>query len=350
MRLTGFRTFCFLALCFFHEATLSQTIHGAGSSAAKPLYQKWADAYLEKHAVSIDYQAIGSSAGIKKIKEKTTDFGASDVALSANELQQFQLIQFPSAISGVVPIVNIQGIKSGDIKLTGEVLAAIFSRTIQEWNDPAIAAINPNLHLPKNTINVVARLDGSGTTYNFADYLSRVSPVWKNKFGVDFLIKWPTDVRLAKGSSGIVDTVKKTPNSISYVDYNYVMQDHLNYVQLQNREGVFISPNPTRFESALNHSEWKTQSNFSAMLTDQMGANSWPITMGTFIIMPKIAVNPSQTIAVLKFFSWGFIEGDHHINSLDFVRLPDPIQAKIFKQMTTITNPKGERLMWSPLD
>lgn len=338
-----------LAVCSLVPLACAEPVNGAGSSAAKPLYEKWAEGYVKKNSVVVQYEPSGSSAGIKKIKEKAVDFGASDVALSAEDLQKFQLIQFPSAISGVVPIINVPGVRSGEIKFTSEVLVGIFSRQITKWNDPAIAALNPNVALPKAQIAVIARVDGSGTTYNFSDYLSKVSAAWKTTFGTNFIIKWPSDVQLVKGSSGIVATLKQTPNSISYVDYNYVVQDKLTSVQLKNADGVFVAPKPASFEAALNHSTWKTQSNFNETLTEKSGAESWPITMGTFIIMPKMAANNDKTIAALKFFSWGFMQGDSVVNSLDFVHLPDAIQAKIFKQMTSITDNKGNRLNWSPM-
>lgn len=330
-------------------AAHAETISGAGSSAAQPLYHMWATAYTQKTGTNVDYDAIGSSGGIKKIKERVIDFGASDVALSNEELLKNQMIQFPSAISGIVPVVNLPGIRSGELKLDGAILAGIFSHQITKWNDPAITALNPNLGLPKVAILVFARIDGSGSTFNFSDYLSRVSPVWKNTYGTNFLIKWPAEIQQIKGSSGIAAAVKQSAYSISYVDYNYVVQEKLTYVQLRNAEGNFVTPTPANFESALNHSTWKTQGNFNDMLTAKPGASSWPVTMGTFIIMPRVTTNNDKTIAALKFFSWGFMQGDRYVNNLDFVHLPDMIQAKIFSQMMTITDSHGNHLNWSPM-
>jgi len=342
------RLFGFLLLvpCF---AIHAESISGAGSSAAQPLYHMWATAYTQKTGMNVDYDAIGSSAGIKKIKERIIDFGASDVALSNEELLKNQMIQFPSAISGIVPVVNLPGIISGELKLNAAILAAIFSHQITKWNDQAITELNPNLGLPKAAIVVFARIDGSGSTYNFSDYLSRVSPIWKNTLGTNFLIKWPAEIQQIKGSSGIAAAVKQTAYSISYVDYNYVVQEKLTYVQLKNADGNFVNPTPANFESALNHSAWKTQGNFNDMLTEKAGSNSWPITMGTFIIMPRVTSNNDKTIGALKFFSWGFMQGDHYVNNLDFVHLPDSIQAKIFGQMMTITDSHGNHLNWSPM-
>lgn len=348
--MSGYTKTIFGLVCLVTQLTsFADPVSGAGSSAAKPLYEKWAEAYTQKTGVGVDYQPVGSSGGIKKIKEKSVDFGASDVALTAQDLLASQMIQFPSAISGVVPVVSIPGVRSGELKLTGELLAGIFSHQISVWNDPAISNLNPGILLPKANIIIIARVDGSGTTYNFSDYLSTISPSWKSTFGTNFLIKWPAQAQLVKGSSGIVSALKQTPNAISYVDYNYVVQDKLTYVQLRNADGNFVSPKPANFESALNHSGWKSLSNFNEMLTEKKGPDTWPITMGTFIIMPKMAASKEKTIAALKFFSWGFMQGDHFVNSLDFVHLPDAIQAKIFKQMTSITDNTGKPLAWSPM-
>ena len=309
----------------------------------------WASAYEKKTGVSLDYKPIGSSGGIKQIKAKGVDFGASDVALPAADLTQNKLVQFPSAISGVVPVINLPGLKEGELKLTGEILAGIFSQTITKWNDPAIATINPELTLPKIDIIPVARVDGSGTTYNFTDYLSAINPGWKSTLGTNFLIKWPAKVLQVKGSSEIAATVKKTPGAISYIDYNYVVQEKLNYCQLKNSAGKFVRPKPVGFETALNNSRWKTHSDFSQTLTNKPGLETWPIAMGTFIILPQIAPNDAKTVATIKFFIWGFMQGDHYVNHLDFVHLPDLIQAKVFKVLTEITDQKGQRLNWSAM-
>jgi phosphate transport system substrate-binding protein len=340
--------FGFLVLSL-NFSSFAEPVNGAGSSAAQPLYHMWAAAYIQKNGVEVTYDSIGSSAGIKKIKDKLVDFGASDVALSTEDLQQYQMIQFPSAISGIVPIVNLPGFKPGELKLSGPILAAIFSRQITRWNDEAIAALNPALTLPKTAIVAFARIDGSGSTYNFTDYLSRINSNWKSSFGTNFIIKWPAEIQRIKGSAGIVSAIKQTPFSISYVDYNYVVQEKLTYAQLKNADGNFVNPTPATFESALSHSSWKTQGNFNEMLTDKAGATSWPITMGTFIIMPRVTTNDEKTIAALKFFSWGFMQGDRYVNNLDFVHLPDSVQAKVFKQMMTISDSHGNHLNWSPM-
>jgi phosphate transport system substrate-binding protein len=335
-----------LAFCAAFAANASD-ITGAGSSAAKPLYTLWSDFYAKTGSPKLSYQPIGSSGGIKQIKEKAVDFGASDVALSAEDMKTFKLVCFPSAISGVVPVIHLPGIKQGELQLTGEVLADIFSRKITKWNDPALAAINPGLALPKIAIVPVARQDGSGTTYNFTDYLSKISPGWKESYGKNFTIAWPSEVTQVKGSSGIVSAVKQNAGAIGYVDYNYVVQDKLIYAKVRNRDGKFVAPTADSFATALNNSSWKTNATFEEMLTDKPGLHSWPITMGTFVIVPKIAGNPERMIATLKFFTWAFLKGDIMVDNIDFVRLPDRVQARIYNELTKITDGNGQPLQWS---
>lgn len=328
---------------------MASDVSGAGSSAAAPLYHKWAEAFLKKSGASIEYQAQGSSAGIKQIKAKTVDFGASDVALSAEDLKKHHLIQFPSAISGVVPVINIPGIKSGELRLSGEVLAAIFARKISQWNDAEISALNPNLRLPNKAIEVLVRSDGSGTTYNFTDYLSKISKDWQTSYGKNFSITWHKDLSAVKGSSNIVAGLKKTSYAISYVDFNYVIQDKLDFVQMKNHDGHFLSPSAASFSNALNASTWKSQGNFEEMLTDKAGSNSWPITMGTFVIMQQTTATPERTANALRFFSWAFMSGDQFVNSVDLVRLPDQVQARAFREMTKVSDTQGKPLAWSKL-
>ena len=342
-----YRVFIFLFVLQFCTFAIGAEITGAGSSAAKLLYAKWAEAYGRGVDVKLDYQPVGSSGGIKKIKERAADFGASDVALSPDELKRDKLICFPSAISGVVPVFNLPGIKAGELHLTGDVLADIFARKVTKWNDPAIAASNPGLTLPKTAIVVVARQDGSGTTYNFSDYLSKVSPAWKDAFGRNFTLAWPNEVVQVKGSGGIVTAVKQSVGAIGYVDYNYVVQDKLAYVKLRNRDGKFVAPTGDGFASALNNSTWKAKASFEEMLTDKPGQYTWPITMGTFVIVPQATATPQRTIATLKFFTWAFLHGDGIVDRMDFVQLPDRVQARIYNEMTKITDQSGTPLQWS---
>jgi phosphate transport system substrate-binding protein len=228
-------------------------------------------------------------------------------------------------------------------------LADIFARKIVFWDDPALTKLNPGIRLPHKLINVIARQDGSGTTYNFTDYLGKLSPSWRTSYGKNFTIKWHADITQVKGSSAIATSIENTSHSISYIDYNYVLKDKLHSVTMKNREGKFIQPSATAFESALNNSDWKARGRFEEMLTNRPGNNSWPITMGTFVVVPAVAKNPEKTIAVLKFFTWCFMNGDYLVNTVDLVRLPDSIQARIFREMTTIKDDSGELLNWAPL-
>lgn len=335
------------ALLFLSTAAHALDISGAGSSAAQPLYAKLSDASAKHGASKLNYQAIGSAAGIKQIKARSVDFGASDVAMSPQDLAHDQMVCFPTAISGVVPVFNLPGVKSGDLLLTGELLADIYARKIKTWNDPRLQTINPAVKLPASPIIVLARSDGSGTTYNFSDYLSRVSPAWKKDFGRNFTIPWAETTVTLKGSGGLVAALKTTPNAIGYVDFSYVVQDKLAYAKVRNADGKFVAPSAPAFAAALENSAWQTNGTFEEMLTDKPGAATWPITMGTFVIVPKVATHPDAMIATLKFFTWGFLYGDTIIGGVNFVRLPDRVQARIFSDFASIKDARGQSLNWS---
>lgn len=338
----------FLFFLSFSLHAFAADITGAGSSAAQPIYAKWGAAYLQQGGRTFQYQPIGSSAGIKKIKAGAVDFGASDVALDAADAEKNSLYCFPSAVSGVVPVFNLPGLKAGELQLTGEVLAAIFSGRILQWDDPAITAVNPGKRLPSLTIQPVVREDGSGTTYNFSDYLAKRSPEWKAVYGKDFLINWFSGVVKAKGSSGVSETVRKRPGAIGYIDYNYVIQDQLAHALVQNSSGRFVAPTASAFSSALQNSDWRVKADFQQMLTDRPGSKTWPITMGTFIIVPKVADDPKRAIATLEFFTWALVKGDNIVSAMDFVKLPDLVQARIYRELTTIQDKSGKPLQWSP--
>lgn len=334
------------ALALFALAAGAVEINGAGSSAAKPLYAAWSQAYADATKNAVDYDPVGSSGGIKKIKERNVDFGATDVAMSREDSDKENLICFPTSVSGVVPFVNIPGVKPGKINLSGPVLADIYMGKIKNWNDRDIAALNPGHDLPNLLIHPMARLDGSGTTYNFSDYLSRVNVDWKTHFGTNFLIQWPSSTVLVKGSDSVVKTVGSTVGAIGYADYSYILLHQLTYAKMQNHQGVFVEPSFDGFTAALTNSSWKTQAKFDEMLNDKPGNDSWPITAGTFVLIPRVTNNPEKTTAVLKFFTWGFLHGDEIAKKNGYVRLTDSLQARIFSELTRITDTKGNKLQW----
>jgi phosphate transport system substrate-binding protein len=319
-------------------------IHGAGSSAAAPLYRSWATEYQKSSGVTLAYETTGSSAGLKKIRARETDFGASDVSPSDAELAKDGLVVFPIAVTGIVPVINLPKVTESQLRLSGEVLARIFLGEITQWSAPEIAQLNPDLALPKLAIRVVARSDGSGTTYNFADFLAKVSPIWREKNGVKTGYDWPTSFLSVKGSDGVVAAVKQTSGAIGYVDYGYVKDNQLNAVQMKNAEGEFIKPSVLAIRAALISSEWTTKSSFTSTLTNLSGKGVWPITMGTFALLPKVADKPEQTQRALKFFVWGFSRGDAQIQQNNFVRLPDRMQASIFKLTATIKDTAGKSI------
>lgn len=329
--------------------TAASEITGAGSSAAKPLYEKWAQVFARQTGITLNYQPVGSSAGIRQIKSREVDFGASDVAIGSDEAAKEGLICFPSAISGVVPVVNLPRVKAGELQLTGELLTDIFAGRIRTWNDPAIAAVNPHMALPKLPIVTVVRQDGSGTTYNFTDYLSKASHAWLASRGKNFTIDWPGDARPVKGSAKVSEAVRATAGAIGYIDYNYVVQDQLVYVKLKNREGRFVAPSARSFSVALANSAWKSKARYEETLTDRPGAEAWPITMGTFVIVPRQARNAAATASTLRFFTWAFMKGDQLADGLDFVRLPDAVQARIFGELMRIVDMNGRPLQWTML-
>lgn len=318
-----------------------QTLAGAGSSAAAPIYQTWAREYQKTSGVSLTYEPIGSSGGMKKIRAGETDFGASDVAPTEAELARDGLVLFPIAITGIAPVVNLPKLGDGQLRLTGDIVARVFLGDITKWNAPEIIQINPGVSLPDLTIKVIVRSDGSGTTYNFSDYLSKVNPAWKGRNGVKSSHAWPAGFTAVKGSDGIVKAVKETSGAIGYVDYGYVKDNKLNAVQLKNLEGEFIKPSMAAFRSALAGSDWASKGAFTTMLTDKPGKGTWPITMGTFAAVPRVTDKPENTRRALKFFVWSFMNGDLLVQENNFVRLPDRVQAAAFKAITSVRDKAG---------
>ncbi|MDP2829606.1 MAG: phosphate ABC transporter substrate-binding protein PstS [Sulfuricellaceae bacterium] len=305
-------------------SALAADITGAGATFPYPIYAKWAEAYKAKTGIGMNYQSIGSGGGIKQIKAKTVDFGASDKPLKLEELEKDGLTQFPTVMGGVVPVINVDGLKEGELKLTGAVLADIFLGKVKKWNDPAIAALNKGVALPASEITVVHRSDGSGTTFLFANYLTKVSPEWKEKVGADASVAWPVGTG-GKGNEGVANFVKQIKGSIGYVESAYAKQNKMNYSQLQNKDGVYVLPTEDNFKAAAGNANWEKAPGFYEILTDQPGKASWPITGATFILMHKSQANPEQAANVLKFFDWAYTNGDTMALDLDYIPMPDNV-------------------------
>lgn len=325
-------------------AHAQSTIAGAGSSAAAPIYRIWAREYQKATGAALAYDAVGSSAGLKRIKAGETGFGASDIAPSEAELATDGLVLFPVAITGIAPVVNLPHIADGQLRLTEEVLARIFMGEIDKWSAPEIRQLNPGLALPELPIKLVARSDGSGTSYNFTDYLAKASPAWKQRFGAKAQIAWPAGVIAVKGSDGVVKAVKETVGAIGYVDYGYVADNKLAAASMRNEEGEFVRPTVQAFQAALAASDWSSKGAFTSTLTAQRGKTSWPITMGTFILVPRVTDKPEQTQAALRFFVWAFNHGDSLVQQASFVRLPDRVQASAFRAITSVRDKAGKPL------
>lgn len=315
-------------------------ITGAGASFPAPIYAKWADAYQKATGNRINYQSIGSGGGIKQITAKTVDFGASDMPLKAEVLDKDGLLQFPTVIGGVVPVVNLAGVKPGELKLTGPVLADIYLGKITKWNDKAIADLNPGLSLTGSDIGVVRRADGSGTTFIFTNYLSKVSGEWKQKIGEGTAVQWPVGLG-GKGNEGVSAFVQRLPGAIGYVEYAYAKQNKLTHTILKNASGTFVGPDDLTFKAAAAHADW-TKSNFAEILTEQTGKEAWPITGATFILMHKIQDKPAQAVEALKFFDWSFKNGTKMADDLDYVALPENLIKLIRTSWGQIKDASGK--------
>jgi phosphate transport system substrate-binding protein len=303
-------------------------ISGAGATFPYPIYAKWAEAYKAKTGVSMNYQSIGSGGGIQQIKKKTVNFGASDAPLKAAELDEIGLVQFPMIMGGIVPVVNLPGVKPGEMKLTGPVLADIFLGKIAKWNDPAIAQLNPGVKLPDQAIAVVHRSDGSGTTYNFADYLAKVSPDWKAKVGVNTSVEWPVGLG-GKGNEGVSAVTSQTAGAIGYVEYAYALQNKMTYTLMGNKDGNYVAPNAASFQSAAANADWKGTPGYALLLTDQPGKESWPITASSFILVYKKQDDAATAKAVLDFFAWSYANGAKMAEELDYVPMPAKVVSLV---------------------
>jgi phosphate transport system substrate-binding protein len=303
-------------------------ITGAGSTFVYPVLSAWAADYQKQSGTGINYQSIGSGGGISQVEAGTVDFGATDQPLASDELAKNNLVQFPVVIGGIVAVVNIPGLNAGQLKLTGPVLADIFAGKVKTWNDTVITKLNPGLALPGANIAVVHRSDGSGTTFNFTHYLSQVSPAWKSGAGEGKTVNWPGGVG-GKGNEGVATYVKQIPNSIGYVEYAYVVQNHMIFAQLQNAAGAFVSPSAATFSNAAQTADWKNARDFNLVMTDAAGPNAYPITATTFILMPKQPKDKAKSDATLAFFKYALEHGQDQANKLDYVPLPSALVQQI---------------------
>lgn len=323
----------------FASVAVAQEITGAGATFPAPLYAKWAAEYNKATGVKVNYQSVGSGAGIKQIDSKTVDFGASDMPQTDEVLAQKGQMQFPTVIGGTVPVVNIKGIGPGQMKLDGQVLGDIYLGKITKWNDAAIKALNPGLALPDAAIAPVRRADGSGTTFNFTNYLSRVHPEWKTKVGEGTAVNWPVGAG-GKGNEGVAAFVNRLPNSIGYVEYAYVKQAKMSYTLMKNRDGVFVAPNDDAFKAAAAGADWNKS--FYQLITDQPGKNTWPISTATFILMHLKQDKPANATETFKFFTWAYKNGDKIASDLDYVPLPDSVVGAIEKAWGQVKDASGK--------
>jgi phosphate transport system substrate-binding protein len=308
-------------------------LSGAGATFPYPIYAKWADAYKKETNVGLNYQSIGSGGGIKQIKAKTVTFGASDAPLPGKELDESGLIQFPMVMGGIVPVVNIEGIKSGDLVIDGPTLARIFMGEIKTWNDPAIAKLNPSAKLPAQPIAVVHRSDGSGTTYNFAYYLAEVSPEWKSKVGFNTSVEWPVGIG-AKGNEGVANNVAQTKGSIGYVEYAYAKQNKLTHTKMVNKDGQTVEPTSATFQAAAANANWSSVPGYGVILANQPGAQSWPMTAATWILMYKKPQDAAAAAEALKFFAWAYDKGAKMAEDLDYIPMPKNVADSVKKTWT----------------
>ncbi len=328
--MTLFRTVALTAaLTLASVPALAQDVTGAGATFPAPVYAKWADAYNKASGARINYQSVGSGAGIRQIRGKTVDFGATDMPLTDAELAKDGMVQFPTVIGGVVPVVNIKGIAPGQIRMNGQVLGDIYLGKITKWNDAALVALNPGVPLPDVAISPVRRADGSGTTFIFTNYLSKVNAEWKTKVGEGTAVNWPTGAG-GKGNEGVSAFVQRLPNSVGYVEYAYAKQNKMSHVLMLNKDGVYVPPSDTNFKSAAAGADWSKT--FYQILTEQPGKDSWPITGATYILMYKQQEKPTSAAAALKFFDWAYANGDKMADDLDYVPLPDSLKGLIRKQ------------------
>ncbi len=322
-------------------------ISGAGATFPYPIYAKWADAYKKETGVGLNYQSIGSGGGIKQIKAKTVTFGASDAPLTGKDLDASGLAQFPMVMGAIVPVVNLEGVKPGDLVLDGPTIAKIYLGQIKSWDDAAIAKLNPNAKLPKQAIVPVRRSDGSGTTFNFVYYLADVSPEWKAKVGVSTAVQWPVGIG-AKGNEGVANNVANTKGSIGYVEYAYAKQNKLTHTNMVNKAGKTVAPSMASFQAAAANADWKSQPGYGVILANQPGDQSWPMTAATWILIYKKPQDAATTGEALKFFAWSYAKGDKMAEDLDYVPMPANVVSDIQKMWTSEIKDAAGKPLYSP--
>jgi len=305
-------------------------ISGAGATFPYPIYAKWADIYKKDTDVGLNYQSIGSGGGIKQIEARTVTFGATDAPLKGPDLDKNGLVQFPMVMGGIVPVLNVEGVKAGELVLDGPTLAGIFLGTVKNWDDPAIKKLNPGAKLPAQAIAVVHRSDGSGTTFNFTYYLALVSPDWKSQVGSNTSVEWPVGIG-AKGNEGVANNVAQTKGSVGYVEYAYALQNKLVFTKMVNKDGKTVAPTSEAFQAAAANADWNSVPGYGVILANQPGAASWPMTAATFILIPKQPPDPVATAEALKFFAWAYANGDKMAEELDYVPMPKKVVAEIEK-------------------
>jgi phosphate transport system substrate-binding protein len=316
-------------------------ISGAGATFPYPVYAKWADAYKKETGIGMNYQSIGSGGGIKQIQARTVTFGATDAPLKGDDLSKHGLVQFPMVMGGIVPVVNLEGIQPGSLVIDGPTLAAIFMGKIKSWDDPALKKLNPEAKLPSTAIAVVHRSDGSGTTFNFTDYLAKVSPEWKSDVGSNTSVEWPVGLG-AKGNEGVANNVAQTKNAIGYVEYAYAKQNKLTYTRMVNKDGKTVEPVTKTFQAAAANAEWNSTPGFGVILSDQPGAESWPMTAATFILIHKQPKDGAAAGEALKFFSWAYEKGDRMAEELDYIPMPDKVVGDVKKSWAEIKDGSGK--------
>jgi len=336
----------FLAAAVVPAAALD--ISGAGATFPYPIYAKWADAYKKETGVGMNYQSIGSGGGIKQIEARTVTFGATDAPLGGDDLNKNGLVQFPMVMGGIVPVVNLDGVKPGELVLDGPTLAKLFLGQITKWDDPAIKKLNPNLKLPSQAIAVVHRSDGSGTTYNFTYYLSKVSPDWDKKVHYDTAVEWPVGIG-QKGNEGVSASLGQTKGSIGYVEYAYALQNKLIHANMLNKDGKTVSPTSQAFQAAAANADWNSVPGYGVILANQPGAEAWPMTAATFILVPKQPKDPAAATEALKFFAWAYSKGGKMAEELDYIPMPASVVTSVEKVWSDqIKDAAGKSLFTAP--